>query len=570
MVSQTGLDFPSMDAETKSLQCLDASVVAGGWDHGVRSFLDGYFELHPTFASGAGRHEYDGRLPDWSPEGFEREIAWLRAERARAAEFDPATLDERRAFERELLSVIVDSDLFWLEDAEWHRRNPLFYAGAIDPNLYLARDYAPLARRMRAFVDYARAVPRAAGQMRAQLLTPMPRTHAELGEMTFAGLAGYLESDVPAVFATVADPDLQAEFQEANAAAARALRELGAWFHEQIPPPGTDAGEFRLGAERFARMLRETERVDMPLAELEAAGRRELERNLAALREALAAYAPGLPVADGLARMHARKPAEGPVEAARRQLAGLRRFVEERGLVSIPGEEEARIAEAPPYQRWNSAYIDIPGPYDRHLPSVYYIAPPDPSWSPAEQEQYIPNEADLLFVTIHEVWPGHFLQFLHSNRAESELGRLFVTYGFAEGWAHYSEEMMWEAGFGGGDPFLRLGQLQNALLRNVRYLVALGLHAGTMTLEEAERMFREQGLQDPASARQQAARGAFDPGYLNYTLGKLLVRKLRDDWTAPRGGREAWREFHDRFLSYGGPPVPLVRKAMLGEMGKLL
>lgn len=570
MVSQTGVDFPVMDAETKSLQCLDASVVAGGWDHFVRSFLDGYFELHPTFASGAGRHEFDGRLPDWSPEGFEREIAWLRAERAGAAEFDPATLDERRAFERELLNVVVDSDLFWLEDAEWHRRNPLFYAGAIDPNLYLARDYAPLARRMRAFVDYARAVPRAAGQMRAQLLTPMPRTHAELGEMTFAGLAGYLESDVPAVFAGVADPALQAELQQANAAAARALRELGAWFHEQIPLPGTDAGEFRLGAELFARMLRETERVDMPLAELEAAGRRELERNLAALREALAAFAPGLPVADGLARMHARKPAEGPVEAARRQLAGLRRFVEEQGLVSIPGEEEARIAEAPPYQRWNSAYIDIPGPYDRHLPSVYYIAPPDPSWSPAEQEQYIPNEADLLFVTIHEVWPGHFLQFLHSNRAESELGRLFVTYGFAEGWAHYSEEMMWEAGFGGGDPFLRLGQLQNALLRNVRYVVALGLHAGTMTLEEAERMFREQGLQDPASARQQAARGAFDPGYLNYTLGKLIVRKLRDDWTAPLGGRDAWREFHDRFLSYGGPPVPLVRKAMLGEMGKLL
>ncbi|MEO6191829.1 MAG: DUF885 domain-containing protein [Thermoanaerobaculia bacterium] len=559
-----------MDAETKSLQCLDASVVAGGWDHFVRSFLDGYFELHPTFASGAGRHEFDGRLPDWSPEGFEREIAWLRAERAGAAEFDPATLDERRAFERELLNVVVDSDLFWLEDAEWHRRNPLFYAGAIDPNLYLARDYAPLARRMRAFVDYARAVPRAAGQMRAQLLTPMPRTHAELGEMTFAGLAGYLESDVPAVFAGVADPALQAELQQANAAAARALRELGAWFHEQIPLPGTDAGEFRLGAELFARMLRETERVDMPLAELEAAGRRELERNLAALREALAAFAPGLPVADGLARMHVRKPAEGPVEAARRQLAGLRRFVEEQGLVTIPGEEEARIAEAPPYQRWNSAYIDIPGPYDRHLPSVYYIAPPDPSWSPAEQEQYIPNEADLLFVTIHEVWPGHFLQFLHSNRAESELGRLFVTYGFAEGWAHYSEEMMWEAGFGGGDPFLRLGQLQNALLRNVRYVVALGLHAGTMTLEEAERMFREQGLQDPASARQQAARGAFDPGYLNYTLGKLIVRKLRDDWTASLGGREAWREFHDRFLSYGGPPVPLVRKAMLGEMGKLL
>jgi hypothetical protein len=470
-----------------------------------------------------------------------------------------------------MVRVVVDSDLFWLEAAEWPRRNPLFYAGPLDPNLYLARDYAPLPQRMRAFVDWARAVPRALGQVQANLLTPMPRSHAELGEMTFGGLAGYLEADVPALFAEVDDPGLQAEFQEASAAAAQALRELGAWFHAQLPPAGSDAGEFRLGAELFARMLRDTERVDLPLAELEAAGRRELERNLAALREALAAFAPGLPVAEALARVSARKPPKGPVEAARRQLAGLRRFVEEKGLVSIPGEEEALIAKAPPYQRWNSAYIDIQGPYDRHLPSIYYIAPPDPSWSASEQEQYIPNEADLLFVTIHEVWPGHFLQFLHSNRTESELARLFVTYGFAEGWAHYSEELMWEAGFGGGDPYLHIGQLQNALLRNVRYLVALGLHAGTMTLEEAERMFREEGLQDPANARQQAARGAFDPGYLNYTLGKLMVRKLRADWTAARNGMEGWREFHDRFLSYGGPPVPLVRRAMMGnEAGSVL
>jgi hypothetical protein len=560
-----------MDAETQGLQCLDATVVAGGWDHFVRSFLAGYFELHPTFAAGAGRHEFDGRLPDWSPEALARESAWLRTQRECAEEFDPATLDERRAFEREMVKVVVDSDLFWLEDAEWPRRNPLYYAGPLDPSLYLTRDYAPLEARMRAFVDYARAVPSAVAQVKDNLLTPLPRPHAGLGEMTFGGLAGYLETDVPPLFAGVEDAGLQAEFRAANAEAARALRELGAWFHQQLPVPGADGGDFRLGPDLFARMLRETERVDLPLAELEAAGRRELERNLEALREALAAFAPGVPVAEALARVSARKPADGPVEAARRQLGGLRRFVEEAGLVSIPGEEEALIEEAPAYQRWNSAYIDIPGPYDRHLPSIYYIAPPDPTWSAAEQEQYIPNEADLLFVTIHEVWPGHFLQFLHSNRSESELARLFITYGFAEGWAHYSEELMWEAGFGEGDPYLHLGQLQNALLRNVRYLVALGLHAGTMTLDEAEKMFREEGLQDPANARQQASRGAFDPGFLNYTLGKLMVRKLRADWTAGRGGAESRREFHDRFLSYGGPPVPLVRKAMMGdEVGKLL
>jgi hypothetical protein len=560
-----------MDPEAKDLQCLDVTAVAGAWDHFVRSFLDAYFEAHPTFAAGSGRHEFDGRLPDWSPEALAAEAARLRSERSRAEEWDPTTLDERRALEREVVLNLVDADLFWLEAAELPRCNPLFYAGPLDPNLYLSREYAPLERRMRAYVDYALAVPRAVEQARANLRAPLPRTYAELGERSFAGLASYYESDVPAVFAAVDDAGLQAAFREANATAARAMRELGAWFHDQIPPAGEDAGEFRLGADLYARMLWDTERVDVPLAELEEAGRRDLERNLAALREACAAYAPGLSVEECLAQVQARKPAGGPVEGARRQLAGLRRFIEEKGLVSIPGSEEARVEEAPPYQRWNSAYIDIPGPYERHLPSIYYISPPDPSWSPEEQAEYIPGEADLLFVTAHEVWPGHFLQFLHSNRAESEVGRLFVGYGFAEGWAHYSEEMMWEAGFGDGDPYLHIGQLQNALLRNVRYVVALGLHTGNLTLEEAERRFREQAFQDPANARQQAARGTFDPAYLNYTLGKLMVRKLRQDWTAPRGGRSAWREFHDRFLSFGGPAIPLVRRRMLGEeAGSLL
>jgi hypothetical protein len=559
-----------MDPEAKDFQGVDVSAVAGSWDRFVRSFLEEQFEAHPTFAAGAGRHEFDGRLPDWSPEGIEAEVARLRNERARAAEFDPSMLDERRAFEREILMWVLDSDLFWLDAIQWPRTNPLFYSSPLDPSLYLTREYAPLPQRMRAYIDYARAVPRATAQVQANLRTPMPRSHAELGKMSFGGLATYYESDVPAVFAAVDDPDLQIQLREANAAAAQAMRELGAWFEAQIPPAGTDAGEFRLGAELYSRMLWETERVDVPLAELEEAGRRDLERNLDALREACAAYAPGLSVKDCLARVAAEKPEGGPVEGARRQIAGLRKFVEEKGLVSIPGSEEARVEESPPYQRWNSAFIDIPGPYDRHLPSIYYITPPNPSWSPEEQAQYIPGEADLLFVTAHEVWPGHFLQFLHSNRVESELGQLFVGYGFAEGWAHYSEELMWEVGFGDGDPRLHIGQLQNALLRNVRYMVALGLHAGNLSLEEAERMFREQAFQDPASARQQAARGTFDPAYLNYTLGKLMVRKLREDWTASREGRASWREFHDQLLSYGGPPVPLVRKAMLGGEGSLL
>lgn len=556
-----------MDAEAKGLPCLDVSAVAPAWDRFVDSFLEGYFERNPTFSQWAGRHEHDGRLPDWSPEGIAERSAWLEEERERALAFDPDCLDERRRVERAALAAQIDSDLFWVEGG-WPWRNPIYYAGPMDPALYLTREYAPLEQRMRAYVEYAKAIPETAAQVRANLADPrrpMPRTFAELGEMSFRGLAGYFESDVPPVFAAVEDPDLQASFREANAAAAVAARELGAWFHDQIASAPEEG--FALGADLFLRMLRETERVDSSLADLEAAGRRELERNLSALREACAEWAPGVSVEECLARVQAEKPPEGPVGAARRQLAGLRRFVEETELVSIPGDEQAQVEESPPYQRWNSAYIDIPGPYDKHLPAIYYISPPDPKWSPEERAAYVAGEADLLFITAHEVWPGHFLQFLHSNRAESRVGQLFVGYGFAEGWAHYSEELIWEAGFGAGDPKTRIGQLQNALLRNVRYLVALGLHTAGMTLAEAERMFREQGFQDAANARQQAARGTFDPAFLNYTLGKLMVRRLREDWTSSRGGRAAWREFHDRFLSYGGPPIPLVREAMTGAAG---
>jgi hypothetical protein len=186
----------------------------------------------------------------------------------------------------------------------------------------------------------------------------------------------------------------------------------------------------------------------------------------------------------------AEKPPEGPVAAAQKQLDGLRAFIVSHKVVTIPGPEQARVAEAPPYRRWNAAYINIPGPYEKNLPSTYYIAPPDPAWTPKEQNDYIPGKADLLFISVHEVWPGHFLQFLHANRARSKLGRIFTSYAFAEGWAHYSEEMMWEVGLNDGDPATHVGQILNALLRDARYLSAIGLHTGGMTVAESEALFR--------------------------------------------------------------------------------
>jgi uncharacterized protein (DUF885 family) len=265
-----------------------------------------------------------------------------------------------------------------------------------------------------------------------------------------------------------------------------------------------------------------------------------------------------------VAKANSHKPADNELDEGRRQAAMLEKFVRDKNLVSIPGTEKALVRASPPFQMGNGAYIDPAGPFDKGMPSIYYISPPDPTWSKADQLAYIPSVDNLLFTTVHEVMPGHFVQFLHSNRAPLPIGRLFVGYAFAEGWAHYAEEMMWEAGLGNGDPEVHIGQLQNALLRNARFLSSIGMHTRGMTTAQSEKLFTDEAFQDRGTARQQAARGAYDPPYLNYTLGKLMIRKLRDDWTATHGGRSSWKTFHDTFLGFGGPPIPLVRKAMLG------
>lgn len=535
------------------------------WEDHVHATLDAYFGAHPAFAVVQGRHAFDGRLPDWSKAGLDAEIQRLRAAREQTAAFPGATLTDDQKMERDYLVARMDRDLFWLDDAQWPYRSPSFYfdwmLDSLDPNVYVAREYAPIEERIVSYTRYARALPRAAAQIRANLRTPMPRTYVDYGIAAFGGMADYFEGDVRTAFAAVQDPALVAPFEQANREAGAAMRELATWLEGERAKATED---FALGPELFANMVRMTEGVNADLGALRAAGEADLARNLAALKAACAKVAPRKAIENCIEKVQADKPKGGAVEGARAQLAGLRNFLETEDLVSIPGTESALVNEAPPYNRQNFAYIDIPGPYEKGLPSTYYIAPPDPAWSKKVRDAYLPGQADLLFTSVHEIWPGHFLQFLHSNRAPSMVGRVFVGYSFAEGWAHYSEEMMVEAGLGADDPNVHVGQLLNALLRNVRYLSAIGLHTGGMTVAQSEALFREKGYQDAGNARQQAARGTYDPAYLNYTLGKLMIRKLRADWTASRGGRGAWKSFHDTVLSFGGPPVPMVRARMLG------
>jgi len=549
-------------ASTSQGEGAQAEAAPSRWAAFSANYIEGYFRLNPSFAVGQGRHEYDGKLPDWSETGLANQQAFFRSAIAAAEAFDPKGLTREERFERDYLIARARGELFWLETADQPHLNPAFYMGnGLDPSVYVTRPYAPAETRLRSYIAYLKEIPRAAAQIRANLRSPLPISFIDYGKAGFGGFAEYYPADGKAAFAEVRDPALQRELDSASRDAQRAMKGLADWLESQRPNATQD---FALGPEKFAKMLRDTEMVDLPLSELEAIGRADLKRNQDNLRTACARYAPGATMQACMDKMGAKKAPGGAVAGARAQLAGLKAFIQRKDLVTIPGTEEAKVEEAPPYNRQNFAYIDIPGPYETGLPSVYYIAPPDPSWSPEVQAGFVPGEADLLFTSVHEVWPGHFLNFLHANRSRFTFGKVFVGYAYAEGWAHYTEQMMLDAGLGDGNPETAVGQISNALLRDCRYLSAIGMHSGRMTMEQSRRMFLTECYQDEGNARQQSARGTYDPAYLNYTMGKLMIRKLREDWTRARGGRTAWKEYHDRFLSYGGPPVPLVRAQMMG------
>jgi hypothetical protein len=324
---------------------------------------------------------------------------------------------------------------------------------------------------------------------------------------------------------------------------------------------------FALGETNFRKMMWATERLGDAVPDLERLGRESLDRDLASLRSACSQVLPNATIEACIAQVRSRKPVVGTVAAAQQQIEVLRRFAIDRKIVTIPAGNPVVVRETPEYARGNLAGIKSPGPFEKGLASLYNISPPDAAWTAAERTAYIPGETSLLFISVHEVFPGHFLHSLHTNRLESAVGKIFVGFGFSEGWAHYAEEMMWEEGLGDKRPEERAAQLLLALLRDVRLLAAIGLHTKRLTVAEAERMFRELAFQDSGNARQQAVRGTFDPAYGLYTLGKLKVKEMRKDWFRLKRGRTSLRQFHDALLSLGSPPLGLA-KQRLGEIAK--
>ena len=561
----TGCKVSTAPGNNGSAQLAEAK----DWSGFVNQFIEASFKANPGFAVAQGRHEYDGQIADLSPQAITAEVDRLKKAIADAQAYADDQLTPEQRYQRDYLVAVAKGQLFWIDPtgADQLHHNPAAYLGFVDPSVYITVPYAPKEQRLKSYIKFLQNVPRATEQMRANIQTPMATSFVDYAKNAFGGFVTYYPGDGTAAWKGVGTPEDQAALKAATDNAVKAMQDTVAWVETQR---ASAKPNFALGKEKFQRMLADTEMVSTPVETLEQIGRADLASNQKLLGEACSRYAVGQTIEACMLKMNADKPAGGPVAEARRQLPMLKQFLIDHDIVTIPGPEEAKVEEAPAYNRQNAAYINIPGPYEKGLPSVYYIAPPDPSWPKAEQDSFVPGQADLLFTSVHEVWPGHFLNFLHANRSKNMFGRVFVGYAFAEGWAHYTEEMMRVEGVGGGTDETLIGQLSNALLRDCRFLSAIGMHTGSMTQQQSYDLFRNQCYQDPGNAKQQAARGTYDPAYLNYTMGKLMIRKLRDDWAASRGGQKAWKAFHDQFLSYGGPPIPLVRQQMMGGKAEAL
>ncbi len=529
------------------------------------AYLKSYCETYPHVAVWLGFHEYDGRLPDLSRPAREQRLADLRRFLADLSRIDPADLDEKGYLDYEVVRHEAAFETFVLEDWRRPERDPIPYLETLDVGNYILRNYAPLEVRVRALIAHLRGFPAVLAAMRENL-TMAARPAVGVAVRIGRGLASFLRHDLPVALAGLEDRALRAEFEAANRDAIAEVEAAVSWLENDLAPRAAD--DFALGPERFARMLALGEGVTIPLDELRRVAEADLARNRESYLETVARLGPGRNLEDVIAEGKRRHPApDDLIPTVRRLVDELRKTVLERGIVSVPYDENCVVAETPPFLRYAFAMMYSSGPFEQAArESYYYVTPPERDWPPEKVEEWMTafTYHSLWSTCVHEAWPGHYLHGLHTRNAPSAVTKTFWSYAFTEGWAHYCEQMMLET-VCPDDPWARLGQLSDALLRNVRFVCALGLHTSGMTVEEATRRFIEDAFMEPATAEEEAVRGTYDPGYLNYTLGKLMVLQLREDVRAREGENFDLRRFHDRFLSYGTPPIPVLRRLMLGR-----
>ena len=553
------------------------------WDRLVDQYFDDYyFPFHPSAGTSAGLHRYDTQLEDYSRAGVEAEVKALKEVRGKIQGFAATGLTAEQQADREMLLHEIDGRLLELEQVRGWEKNPDRYPGRITYSVFLImnRTFAPPEERLRSVIAREQQMPKVFDDAHANLKNP-PKIYTQIALQQLPGIIRFFQQDVPGAFKAVKDPKLLDEFKQANQAVIDSLASYQKWLQDDLLPRSN--GDFRIGAESYRKKLRYDEMVDTPLDELLKLGYADLHRNQQLLKETAARIDPNKTLDQVLGELQKHyPPPDQLLQTVRDMFGDLRAFIARAHIVTIPSPVLPIVEETPPFMRaLTFASMDTPGPYEHAAKEAFFnVTVPEKDWTPEHVREFMAqfNYDTLTSVAVHEAYPGHYVQFLWVQNAPSKVRKLVGCSSNAEGWAHYSEEMMLDQGYGkpangGSDEKslkLRLGQLQDALLRNARYIVGIEMHTGQMTFDQAVEFFVKEGYQSHAVAETETKRGTSDPTYLVYTLGKLEIMKLREDYKKKMGAKFNLEEFHNDFLKQGYPPVKIIRKAMLGDDSPVL
>ena len=530
-----------------------------------------HWDFYPTAGSRIGRHEYDGQLPDLSPSQNKRREEELRRGLSELRALGINGLNETGRLSYRIMELFLRRELFIFNDLKPLENNPMRHTGYLNVSGYIRRDYAPLEDRIRSATSAMKQAPDFLEVLDQALSNRISSHVVDMSVESYSGMARFYRVDLADAATSVTDPEIVTKFNQARETAAVALDS----FVERLKSRGASGPDgFAIGAELYSGMLATGEGLDAPLSRIAAIGQANLEDNLARIKELAQSIAPGRSVSEIVEEIGRNHPqAQQLIPETRGMLEDIRQSLIDFDVITVPSEDRCQVIETPTYMRYAFAAMDSAGALEtRATESFYYVTPVEDDWTDKQAEEWLSNfnYDTLKIISVHEVYPGHFVHHLH-NRYGRELplvNRVATAYSFTEGWAHYTEQMILETGYGEGQPKLLLTQLLEALVRNCRYMCSLRMHTEKMTLDEATKFFMENAYMAELPARREALRGTFDPGYLNYTLGKLMILKLRKDYQREQGGAYNLKEFHDRLLSFGGPALPLLRPALLMNPGE--
>jgi uncharacterized protein (DUF885 family) len=554
------------------------------WNGLVDEYLDKfYFPRSPSTATQSGLHQYDNSIEDYSKAGRDADVQKLHEYEKRVEEFSPAGLDAVNTADRLILLGSIRSQLLSLEKIKALEKNPDIYSSGATGAIYvlMSRKFAPPEDRLRSVIAREKKIPGILEAARTNLKNPA-RVSTEIAIEQLPGIAGFFEKDVPLAFAGVKDPALNAEFQKTNAAVISALKSYETWLKTDLL--ANSNGDFRIGAENFSKKLQYDEMVDMPLERLLTVGMADLHKNQAEFQRVAKEIDPNETPTEVLADLAKMHPAPDKLlEAFRGTFDGLIAFIQQKYIITIPPGPKPTLQETPPFMRaTTTASMDTPGPFETKATESYFnVTLPAPGDSPEDVASLMAgfNIGTIFSTSTHETYPGHYMQYLWTSRAPSKLRKILFSNTNGEGWAHYCEQMMLEQGYaqpgiGAKDAleakYIHLGQLQDALLRDARFVVGIRMHTGTMSIEEAEKFFVKEGYQSTKIASIETKRGTSDPTYLYYTLGKLQILKLREDYKKKVGTDFVLGKFHDAFMGQGFPPIAIVRQTLLGDSSPVL